>query len=125
MDKSRLGLSATLRVAALLCLVTHPVTASEAARPTFGRLEDFSQADGVCYVALRTEDGRLLEETAAAPLCGKAKTLRGKRVQLKWGPGHIDSPECAGRKDCKARTQVTLIISATPAGEAHTTTASR
>lgn len=125
MDKLLPVFWVVLRALALACLLVPQAQASEAARPTLGRLEEFNLADGVCYVTLRTEDGRRLEETAAAPLCAKAKTLGGKRVQLKWGPGHIEGPECAGRKDCKTRIQVTLIISATPAGEARATTASR
>lgn len=117
--------SGALRLFALLLLLVPQVQASESSRPVFGRLEEFTLADGVCYVTLRTDDRRKLEEAAAAPLCNKAKALGGKRVQLKWGTGHIESPECAGRKDCKTRTQIPLIISATPAGETRATTASR
>lgn len=117
--------SIVLQLSALLLLLVSQVQASEAGRPLFGRLEEFTRADGVCYVTLRTDDRRKVEETAAAPLCAKAKALGGKRVQLKWGTGYVDHPECAGRKDCMSRKSVPLIIAATPAGDMRAAGASR
>lgn len=82
---------------------------------TRGTVTKLEAGDVACYVTLKDESGKTVEEKGNFEVCDDAK-YKGKKVELSWTLAKLMSPDCQGDTSCTKTITVPLISAMKVAG---------
>ncbi len=81
-------------------------------QPREARVINAVVGDRACYLTIRTDAGRLIDEFATFEICEQRPSVIGQRVVLTYKMGEVNSASCGGEPVCSSHDRVPLVIRA-------------